>query len=241
MLHVLLLDCALELIPSEMTGLKEIQQSAARRKKKPGALLLDQAYHGRSMTRLKDSERRGRPDIVYLCLMTLLETPLCKAGLLTVHLHLSDGTVIQVSPEVRLPRNYDRFTGLMEQLLERGRVPLEGEPLMRVTGRSLKDLVDALKGGGVQQCILAVEHGRQTSTTHLGELLPKDSSVSVVVGIGAFPHGNLSDETQSLFETHVELDPETMMAWHVCGEIVWAYSCVVDVTGGRYRAGITGQ
>lgn len=235
MLHVILLDCALELIPSEMTGLKEIQQTAARRKKKPGSILLDQAYHGRSMIRLKDSERRGRPDIVYLCLMTLLETPLCKAGLLTVHLHLADGTIIQVSPEVRLPRNYDRFTGLMEQLLERGRVPLEGEPLMRVTGRSLKDLIDGLKGGAERQCILAVERGRQTSMTQLGELLPKDSPVPVVVGIGAFPHGDLSDETKSLFGTHIELDPETMMAWHVCGEIVWAYSWKVEVTGGRYQ------
>jgi rRNA small subunit pseudouridine methyltransferase Nep1 len=171
--------------------------------------------------------------------MTLLESPLCKAGLLTVHLHLIDGTIIEVSPDVRLPRNYDRFTGLMEQLLERGRVPPEGEPLLRVTGRSFKELIDALTDGTEQSRILTVEGGRQTNMGQLGEILAQDSSVPVVVGVGAFPHGNFSDEVKSLFTVHIELDRETMMAWHVCGEVLWTYSMKVDVIGSRYRNNVS--
>ncbi|MHA2377484.1 MAG: hypothetical protein ACXAB9_15110 [Candidatus Thorarchaeota archaeon] len=76
--------------------------------------------------------------------MTLLESPLCKAGQLSIHLHIQDGRVIKVNPDVRLPRNYDRFVGLIEQLLLRGRVPPEGEPLLQVIELDLSDLLTVL-------------------------------------------------------------------------------------------------
>ena len=95
----------MELVPPELSAVKEIQKHAAKRGKKPTELLLDQSHHGRAMTRLKDGLQRGRPDIVFLSLLTIMETPLCKSGNLTVHLHLQDGRIVEVSPEVRLPRN----------------------------------------------------------------------------------------------------------------------------------------
>ncbi|MHA2193180.1 MAG: 16S rRNA methyltransferase, partial [Candidatus Thorarchaeota archaeon] len=88
MLHVILLDSAIELVPTNLTSTKLVQKHASRRGKKPNQLLLDQSHHGQVMTKLEDANRRGRPDIAFLCLMALLETPLCKQGLLTIHLHL---------------------------------------------------------------------------------------------------------------------------------------------------------
>ena len=82
MLHIILLDCALELVPSEISSMKQIQKHATRRDKKTTEILLDQSHHGRAMTKLSDYERRGRPDITFLSLMSILETPLCKEGLL---------------------------------------------------------------------------------------------------------------------------------------------------------------
>ncbi|MHA1288609.1 MAG: 16S rRNA methyltransferase, partial [Candidatus Thorarchaeota archaeon] len=99
MLHMILLECAMELVPSEISALKQIQKHAARRGKKSIELLLDQSHHGREMTRLEDGLQRGRPDIVFHSLMSILETPLCKSGNLTVHLHLQDGRIIEVNPE----------------------------------------------------------------------------------------------------------------------------------------------
>ncbi|RDE15127.1 MAG: 16S rRNA methyltransferase, partial [Candidatus Thorarchaeota archaeon] len=65
MLHVILLDCALELVPSEISSFKEVQKQAGRRGKKPNEILLDQTHHGRAMTKLDRADRRGRPDIVF--------------------------------------------------------------------------------------------------------------------------------------------------------------------------------
>ena len=237
MLHIILLDCALELMPREISSLKQIQKHATRRGKKPSELLLDQTHHGRSMTKLSQSERRGRPDITFLSLLSILETPLCKEGLFSVHLHLQDGRIVGIRQDVRLPRNYDRFVGLMEQLLLKGSVPPEGETLLQINDSSLEDLMLKLKAGSDNsKTLLAIEGGQQTTVESLSHLLPNDSSIPVIAGVGAFPHGPFPDEIVSLFETHLELDREVMMAWHVCAELVWAYSMTVGVVKTRYSA-----
>ncbi len=235
MLHVILLDSAIELIPSEISSSKEIQKHAGRRGKKPIDMLLDQTHHGRAMTKLENSERRGRPDIAYHCLLSLLETPLCKEGLLTVNVHLQDGRIVEVNPSVRLPRNYDRFVGLIEQLLKEGRVPPDGEPLLKVTGHTLQELLSSLRGAADRTVsILCTLGGKPTSIDELGGLLPADASVPVMIGVGAFSHGDLSQDTKDEFTTHIELDKDMMMAWHICAEVLWVYSWRVGVVKSRY-------
>ena len=147
MLHVILVECALELMPPELVATKLVQKQAKQRGKKPQQLLLDQSRHGQLMTNLEDGEKRGRPDIVFLSLLSLLESPLCKEGLLSVHLHLQDGKIIELDPEVRLPRNYDRFLGLFEQLLLSSRVPPKNKPLLWESDQTLFELVSSLKRG----------------------------------------------------------------------------------------------
>jgi rRNA small subunit pseudouridine methyltransferase Nep1 len=235
MLHVILLESAIELIPTHLTSKKLIQKHANRRGKKPNQLLLDQSYHGQAMTDLENTERRGRPDIAFLSLMTLLETPLCKHGLLSIHLHLQDGRVVEVSPAVRLPRNYDRFIGLFEQLLLKGRVPPEGESLLRVADESLTDLVRRLKDDSPQSITaLCIEGGMQTTIDGLESIFPKDDRVPVILGVGAFPHGDFSEDVKSVFQTHIELDPEVMMAWHVCAELLWVYTKKMGIAKTRF-------
>ncbi|KXH72505.1 MAG: hypothetical protein AM326_11145 [Candidatus Thorarchaeota archaeon SMTZ-45] len=235
MLHIILLDCAIELIPREITSLKQIQKYSARRGKKPSEIILDQTHHGQSMTKLSLSERRGRPDITYLSLLSILETPLCKEGLLSVHLHLQDGSIVEVHPDVRLPRNYDRFVGLIEQLLLEGRVPPQGDPLLRFVDITLGNLISELKDGSPSSMtLLASESGKKTSVENLQNLLPQDSSIPVIVGVGAFPHGPQPEEITSYFDTHLELDKEMMMTWHICAEFLWLYSLRIDVVKNRY-------
>jgi rRNA small subunit pseudouridine methyltransferase Nep1 len=235
MLHVILLESAIELVPTNLASTKLVQKHASRRGKKPNQLLLDQSHHGQVMTKLEDANRRGRPDITFLCLMTLLETPLCKQGLLTIHLHLQDGRMIEINPTVRLPRNYDRFVGLFEQLLLIGRVPPDGEFLLRVRNESLPELMSQLRAENTLSIsALCVEGGTQTTIDGLGSIFLEDNTVPVVLGVGAFPYGDLSEEVKTLFQTHIELDPEVMMAWHVCAEVIWIYSKKMGVVKARY-------
>ncbi|MBS3793295.1 MAG: 16S rRNA methyltransferase [Candidatus Thorarchaeota archaeon] len=235
MLHLLLLESAIELVPSRLTALKDVQSYAGKRGKKPDEVLLDQSYHGRVMTRLPNHEKRGRPDITFLTLLSVLETPLCKEGLLSVYIHLQDGRIIEVNPEVRLPRNYDRFIGLMEQLLVEGQVPPTGEPLLTITRSNLEGLLDDLKGDD-SVSILAEEEGERITLRRLKAMIPEDSSKPVIFGVGAFPHGDLTRETLGLFDETVRLDTETMMAWHVSSMMLWLYSEQVAVADSRFES-----
>jgi hypothetical protein len=54
-----------------------------------------------------------RPDITHQCLLTLLDSPLNKAGRLQVYILTNKNVLIEVNPHVRIPRTYKRFAGLM--------------------------------------------------------------------------------------------------------------------------------
>jgi rRNA small subunit pseudouridine methyltransferase Nep1 len=48
-------------------------------------------------------------------LLTLLDSPLNKAGRLQVFIHTTKGVLIEINPHVRIPRTFKRFSGLMGQ------------------------------------------------------------------------------------------------------------------------------
>jgi rRNA small subunit pseudouridine methyltransferase Nep1 len=66
--------------------------------------------------------------------MALLDSPLNKAGRLRIVIQTKKGVLIKVSPNIRLPRTYKRFSGLMAQLLTKMRIrsPDTKEPLLEV-------------------------------------------------------------------------------------------------------------
>ena len=47
------------------------------------------------------------------CLLTLLDSPLNKSGLLRIFVHTTQDVLIEVHPDVRIPRTYKRYSGLM--------------------------------------------------------------------------------------------------------------------------------
>ena len=75
------------------------------------------------------------------CLLTLLDSPLNKAGLLQVYIHTAKGVLIEVNPHVRIPRTFKRFSGLMVQLLHK--LAIRGangpEKLLRVVKNPVTD------------------------------------------------------------------------------------------------------
>lgn len=60
-----------------------------------------------------------RPDITHQCLLTLLDSPINKAGKLQVYIQTARNVLIEVNPSIRIPRTFKRFSGLMVQLLHR--------------------------------------------------------------------------------------------------------------------------
>jgi len=75
------------------------------------------------------------------CLLTLLDSPINKAGRLQIYIHTAKGVLIEISPTVRIPRTFKRFAGLMVQLLHRLsiRSTTSQEKLLKVIANPITD------------------------------------------------------------------------------------------------------
>ena len=184
---LILSNASLELVPKELWNGKQVLASARKRGKKPGEILLDVSLHAWDMQRLSGKESRGRPDIVHQCLLDAMDCPARLLGLLDVVVELRSGELMFFKNDVRLPRNYDQFKGLMEQVLLYGRAPLEGEPLIWLEGKKLSDY---LKGLNYEVYVMESD----------GE--PIDISLipgkGVAYVVGAFQGGDMPKEIRAL-------------------------------------------
>jgi len=219
MLNLVFVEAALEIVPPEVVRHPSVRRNAKRRGKNPEETLLNRSLHHSAMRRLPDAEKRGRPDILHICLLEALGAPLNREGGLRVWVHTYGGRVIRVSPEVRVPRDCNRFDSLMEQLLTVGRVPPDGgEPLMASEAMSLGDLLEEI---GPSRTIALTSHGRPSDLEDVCRTLSGESVSAVLVG--AFPHGPMGEGTLALADEAVSIHPEPLETWVVTSRLVYEY------------------
>jgi rRNA small subunit pseudouridine methyltransferase Nep1 len=88
-------------------------------KKHENVLLNGDDHANYIMNKLRKDPADYRPDITHQCLLTLLDSPLNKAGLLQVYVTTASNQVIKIHSSTRIPRTYKRFAALFAQLLKR--------------------------------------------------------------------------------------------------------------------------
>lgn len=228
---MIIAESALETIPREIWSNPPIVRDAAKRGKRPGQILLDRSYHHKAMLRLGEAQKRGRPDLVHLSLLQALGSPLNKEGLLETFVHTIRNYVIEVDPTVRLPKNYDRFVGLIEQLFEFGRVPPEGPPLMRLRKQGLSGLVRVLRPDRV------VAFTMEGEPRELGEVVfatKRYGKLAVIVG--GFPRGHFSRKTRQLADELVRIDKEGLEAYVVIPRVLYEYERLLGLHEARLES-----
>jgi rRNA small subunit pseudouridine methyltransferase Nep1 len=141
LLILVLAEAALETVPKDLWSHPAVKRHSKRQRKPPEQLLLDRSLHHSAMRRLEDNLKRGRPDITHFALLEALGSPLNKEGLLQTYVHTNKDYAITVNPTARLPRNYNRFIGLMEQLFHQRKVPSTGETLLKLEHKTLQTLL----------------------------------------------------------------------------------------------------
>jgi rRNA small subunit pseudouridine methyltransferase Nep1 len=175
-------------------------------------------------------ERMGRPDIIHNTLLQILETPLNWEQHLHILVHTQDEQVIMINPRIRLPKNYIRFVGLMEQLLVQNRVPANGETLMRLEKRDLKQVVRGLKSDRVLGLSVL---GKPTLMRDVADQASK--AENPVVLIGGFPRGHFAEETRRLLDEVYCVDQKSLDAWIVAGRFVYDFEWAIGVAQGRIK------
>lgn len=170
------------------------------------------------MKKLGEPEKRGRPDIVHFTLLEALGAPLNREGHLEVYVHTRDEKVITIDRETRLPRNYNRFVGLIEQLFERRRIPSADRELLKVEPKTLPQLLDQIKTDYV--LTFSREGSSKTIEEAISTLFEKQRPTIMV---GGFPHGKFSDTTVQLADDVVCVDPEMIDTWTLTSRVIYEY------------------
>jgi rRNA small subunit pseudouridine methyltransferase Nep1 len=180
------------------------------------------------MRRLKDNLKRGRPDITHYVLLEALGSPLNKEGLLQTYVHTCKDYVLTVNPSTRLPRNYNRFIGLMEQLFQQGKVPPTGETLLKLEHKTLQQLLTEAEADYI--IAFSREGIPKTIQDTISNLQTKHRPAVIV---GGFPHLHFSKTTIKLADEVVCVDPEMLETWTVTSRVIYEYERSLSVTRKR--------
>lgn len=216
-LKVILLEAGVELAPPEIQGHPQIVRTARIHEIMPSEVLLDKSLHYHAMAPLPRKWKRGRPDITHLTLLVLLESLAGRKGMVEVYMHTVNDEVYAFNPKVRIPKHYDRFKGLMAQLLRIGRVPPKAEePLIYRVSDSLDGFLARQPG-----LILMWEHGTEASED---EIVRQAVESEYLIGIGAFPRGDFDRRIlRKATATYSIAGGEPLTTWAIACRLVTSY------------------
>ena len=167
--------------------------------------------------------------------MTLLDSPLNKAGLLQVYIHTHKNVLIEVNPHIRIPRTFKRFAGLMVQLLHKLsiRAVNGNEKLLRIIENPVEKYLPSnsfkfgkLKGGAGSKRKEKLTHLLALSwdapTVKLSEFMPTiPADKNIVVAVGSMAHGT-DDFADAYVDEKISISDYSLSASVACGKITCA-------------------
>ncbi len=217
MLKLLIADAELELIPRDMLDDYSIRLHAKKRKKPAHKILLDSNYMHSAIDRFYpgESNRRGRPDIIYHLLAVVMESILNKKGGMHTWIHTRNNLILEISPDTRLPKSYNRFAGLMEDLFEKGEIKYEEKTLLKIHNGDVKKMIEL---AGAEHLKILSPKGDMTSVSELVNPEIKDASFL----IGGFSEGDFISDVYGISESY-SIFEEELTIWSVAMEIIAQY------------------
>jgi len=236
-LTLILAESSIERISPQMAKNPSVVAHARRKSREPSSLILDRSYHHSAIKAAEGRNpsetflKRGRPDIAFHVLLQALGSPLSREGLMRTHVHTIDDNVIDLDPRVKLPRNYDRFIGLLEQLYEKKSVPPDEQPLLSIRKCTLPELVSESR---VSTVVAFSTLGKPASV--------KDACVPIVeadapgVLIGGFAHSHFNQSTTRLANHLFSIDKEPLDAWVVAARVIYEYEYGIHLPQKRLQA-----
>lgn len=155
-----------------------------------------------------------RPDICHQALLAILDSPMNKAGKLkALYVHTAKNVLIQVNPQVRLPRTFRRFCGLIVQLLQKLSIRATNGPdkLLKV----VKGPVTKYFPPDAQR--IGFSHSAKTIVAmHEYVMRPDLGGRPLVFVVGAFAHGKIDD---SYVDEYISISQFPLSAAYALGRI----------------------
>ena len=216
MLSLVIAESALELVPKELQKHNSVIASARRFNKKPAEILLDISWHFAAMKGIKNEIKRGRPDLVHFSLLEACSIPLYFENKLNVFVHTIDDKVISVGQNIRLPKSYHRFIGLVEKLYATGKIEESNNTLLEIKEMNFGNLIKKINP---KQTIALSSKGIKSSYQKVAEEL-NDNTCLVV---GGFSKGQFFDKNKDYFNKIVLVDKNPLEAHIIISRVLYEY------------------
>lgn len=216
MLSLVIAESALELVPVELQRHNSVIASARRFNKKPSEILLDISWHFAAMKGIKNEIKRGRPDLVHFSLLEACSIPLYFENKLNIFVHTIDDKVISLGQNVRLPKSYHRFIGLVEKLYATGRIEENNNTLLEIKEMNFENLIKKINP---KQTIALSSKGIKSSYQKVAEEINDDTCLVV----GGFSKGQFSDKNKDYFNKIVLVDKNPLEAHIIISRVLYEY------------------
>ena len=224
MLTIILAESSLELIPESMFNHPSVISYSKKFRKDPSNTLLDNSWHFAAMKGIENEIKRGRPDLIHLTLLSICTTPAFYERKFEVYVHTINNKVITINNNIRLPKSYHRFQGLIEQLFIQKiiRSSSDDRILMKIEDSSISQLISDLKP---TQIIGLTTKGHGVTTF---DRLAKQITDGMCVIIGGFQKGHFGTETDKIVgEQSFCIGTESLEAHVVASRLV--YECEISI------------
>jgi len=205
-LTLILADCGLELIPKKIRKHPAVKRNYSKRLY--ASQLLDNSIHSAAMQSLKNRSKRGRPDILHLCLLNALESVLNKTRNLEIYFHTYQNRIFNLNPQIRISKNYNRFKGLMAKLLIDGIIKSEDKILINELNQSIESIIQQINP---DETYIMTEKG--TIIEKYTDLFSSSISKKYLMIIGGFQKGSFSQDILNLSKKNISLSKYPLTAW----------------------------
>ena len=222
MLTLILAESSLEIIPNELQNHASVISYCKRNKKKSSQTLLDNSWHFAAMKGIKNEIKRGRPDIIHLTLLAICNTPLYKNNKLKIFVHTINDKVISISDNIRLPKSYHRFQGLIEKLYKNNKIEINNTILLELHDMTFEELITKIRPSKILGFSTT---GNKSSFQNTAKIITEDSCIV----IGGFQKGHFNETVLKQFDDLKSLHNDSLEAHVIASRILYEYEKTIFI------------
>lgn len=157
--------------------------------------------HAHIISKAGNNPADYRPDILHQSILALYDSPLAKAGKIQLYIHTHNNVLIKVSNELRVPRTFKRFSGLLTQLLHTRKIKAaeNNKVLMKVIKNPVTDHLPIgcnKIGTSVEGSLVKISDFVSDPKKKFTSSDPNEEPITPVFVIGMSAYGHPAKEVQ---------------------------------------------
>ena len=216
MISVILVESALELVPSELKHHPSVISHARKLGKYSSEILLDNSWHFAAMKGIENEMKRGRPDLVHFSILEATTIPLYLQNKMKLYVHTIEDKVISFGQNVHIPKSYHRFAGVIEKLYREKQVVANDDVLLEIKNQTFSELLHQINPSKV---IGFSTKGKMSSYEKIAAEILDD----VCIVFGGFQKGHFSDLIENKISDLYSVGDESFEGHVVVARMLYEY------------------